>query len=166
MPDTCVEEYRCGTKIPLWLRGGHPIVEDGVVTRDVCGHNSKYCCYYESFPIKVKACSGNYYVYEFVKPTVNDAVYCADVRSINTRYTTIKPENISTGDLIPLLTPATTTLCWTILGDPPTTQIKPVCVARMSTGSAGIVSSIRAGTLRCQTHVLKSIDVALKSHCG
>ncbi|KTG01759.1 hypothetical protein cypCar_00037136, partial [Cyprinus carpio] len=77
IPDTCVEIYSCGTIIPLWIRGGHPTVEDGVVTRDVCGHWDNYCCYYGSYPIKVKACPGNYYVYELVSPTVNDAVYCA-----------------------------------------------------------------------------------------
>ncbi|KTG37876.1 hypothetical protein cypCar_00048525, partial [Cyprinus carpio] len=64
IPDTCVAQYSCGTSIPLWIRGGHPTVEDGVVTRDVCGHYNNYCCYYGSYPIKVKACPGNYYVYE------------------------------------------------------------------------------------------------------
>ncbi|KAL0202588.1 hypothetical protein M9458_000606, partial [Cirrhinus mrigala] len=63
IPDTCVAQYSCGTDIPLWIRGGHPDVQDGVVARDVCGHNVNYCCYYGSFPIKVKACPGNYYVY-------------------------------------------------------------------------------------------------------
>ncbi|XP_059407671.1 uncharacterized protein LOC132142051 [Carassius carassius] len=75
--DTCVEIYSCGTAIPLWIRGGHPTVEAGVVTRDVCGHWDNYCCYYGSYSIKVKACPGNYHVYELVRPAVNDAVYCA-----------------------------------------------------------------------------------------
>ncbi|XP_048054347.1 adhesion G protein-coupled receptor E3-like [Megalobrama amblycephala] len=78
IPDTCVEKYSCGTVVPLWIRGGHPTVEDGVVTRDVCGHWKNYCCYYGSFPIKVKACPGNYYVYELVKPTYCDYAYCAE----------------------------------------------------------------------------------------
>uniref|UniRef100_A0A672L568 UMOD/GP2/OIT3-like D8C domain-containing protein n=1 Tax=Sinocyclocheilus grahami TaxID=75366 RepID=A0A672L568_SINGR len=73
IPDTCVEICTCGTDIPLWIRGGHPTVEDGVVTRDVCGHWNNYCCYYGSYPIKVKACPGNYYVYELVRPTLNQA---------------------------------------------------------------------------------------------
>ncbi|KTF77977.1 hypothetical protein cypCar_00048672, partial [Cyprinus carpio] len=64
IPDTCVAQYSCGTSIPLWIRGGHPTVEDGVVTRYVCGHYNNYCCYYGVYPIKVKACPGNYYVYE------------------------------------------------------------------------------------------------------
>ncbi len=77
IPDTCVQIYSCGTNIPLWIRDGHPTVEDGVVTRDVCGHWNSYCCLYGSFPIKVKACPGNYYVYELVRPTNCNFAYCA-----------------------------------------------------------------------------------------
>ncbi len=77
IPDTCVAQYSCGTVFPLWIRGGHPTVEDGVVTRDVCGYTGSYCCYYGSYPIKVKACPGNYYVYELVKPAFCYSAYCA-----------------------------------------------------------------------------------------
>uniref|UniRef100_A0A672MJG6 UMOD/GP2/OIT3-like D8C domain-containing protein n=1 Tax=Sinocyclocheilus grahami TaxID=75366 RepID=A0A672MJG6_SINGR len=79
MPETytCVDEYSCGTIAPLWLNGGHPTVEDGVVTRDVCGHWSNNCCYFQSNPIKVKACPGGYYVYEFVSPSACYLAYCA-----------------------------------------------------------------------------------------
>ncbi|XP_067260251.1 adhesion G protein-coupled receptor E3-like [Chanodichthys erythropterus] len=79
IPDTCVAQYSCGTDITLWIRGGHPTVEDGVVTRDVCGHWNNYCCFFGSYPIKVKACPGNYYVYELVKPTVCSSTYCAGI---------------------------------------------------------------------------------------
>ncbi len=77
IPDICVSQYSCGTHAPLWIRGGHPTVEDGVVTRDVCGHWNNYCCYFGSFPIKVKACPGNYYVYELVRPISCHLAYCA-----------------------------------------------------------------------------------------
>ncbi|KAI7811098.1 putative EGF-like module-containing mucin-like hormone receptor-like 3 [Triplophysa rosa] len=90
MPETCVPTYRCGTYVPLWLSDGHPKPEDGVVTRDVCGHWDNYCCYYQSFPIRVKACPDNYYVYEFVQPTLCGA-YCADVDGINQTFTTVAP---------------------------------------------------------------------------
>uniref|UniRef100_A0A673NPU2 Uncharacterized LOC107748190 n=1 Tax=Sinocyclocheilus rhinocerous TaxID=307959 RepID=A0A673NPU2_9TELE len=92
MPDTCVEEYSCGTHAPLWLNGGHPTVEDGVVTRDVCGHWNNDCCAFLSNPIKVKACPGDYYVYEFVSPTTCSLAYCADARNMNTTSTTVMPE--------------------------------------------------------------------------
>ncbi|XP_052433000.1 adhesion G protein-coupled receptor B2-like [Carassius gibelio] len=94
--DTCVAYSRCGTNIPLWIRGGHPTIEDGVVTRDVCGNAGSYCCYYGSYPIKVKACPGNYYVYELVSPTVCNAAYCADVSSINTSSSAVIPASLLT----------------------------------------------------------------------
>ncbi|KAI2668945.1 Pancreatic secretory granule membrane major glycoprotein GP2 [Labeo rohita] len=96
VPDTCVVQYSCGTNIALWIRGGHPTVQDGVVTRDVCGHWNNYCCYYESYPIKIKACPDNYYVYELIAPTVCNSAYCADVSSINTSATAVTPVTIST----------------------------------------------------------------------
>ncbi len=77
MPNTCVDQLSCGTHAPLWMNGSHPRIEDGVVTRDVCGHWSNNCCYFQSNPIKVKACPGGYYVYEFVSPTACRLAYCA-----------------------------------------------------------------------------------------
>ncbi|XP_077065382.1 pancreatic secretory granule membrane major glycoprotein GP2-like isoform X2 [Siphateles boraxobius] len=91
MPDTCVDGYSCGTHAPLWLNGAHPTVEDGVVTRDVCGHYENNCCYFQSNPIKVKACPGDYYLYEFMKPSFCYLAYCADSSNINTT-TTVTPE--------------------------------------------------------------------------
>ncbi len=88
IPDTCVAYGCCGTNIALWIRGGHPRVTDGVVTRDVCGYAGSYCCYFGSYPIKVKACPGNYYVYELVSPTLCDSAYCAgDYIHMSSLYT-------------------------------------------------------------------------------
>ncbi|XP_016349776.1 adhesion G protein-coupled receptor E1-like [Sinocyclocheilus anshuiensis] len=98
IPDTCVEIYSCGTNIPLWIHGEHPAVTDGVVTRDICGHWSNYCCYYGSYPIKVKACPGNYYVYELVRPTKCSA-YCAAVTNISSTHTTVTPETSPAGNV-------------------------------------------------------------------
>ncbi|XP_050986448.1 pancreatic secretory granule membrane major glycoprotein GP2-like [Labeo rohita] len=96
IPDTCVVKYSCGTSLPLRIHGGHPTVQDGVVTRDVCAHWDNYCCYIGSYPIKVKACPGNYYVYELVSPTFCDYAYCADVSNINTSSTAVTPATTST----------------------------------------------------------------------
>ncbi|XP_056333462.1 deleted in malignant brain tumors 1 protein-like [Danio aesculapii] len=98
MPDRCVDKYRCGTHAPLWLNGQHPKVGDGVVTRDVCGHWSNNCCYFRSAPIRVKACPGDYYVYEFAEPPVCKLAYCADVEKLNTSYTTVTPETLSSAN--------------------------------------------------------------------
>uniref|UniRef100_A0A8C2KN88 NIDO domain-containing protein n=1 Tax=Cyprinus carpio TaxID=7962 RepID=A0A8C2KN88_CYPCA len=92
MPDTCVDQLSCGTHAPLWLNGAHPRIEDGVVTRSVCGHWGNNCCGFQSNPIKVKACPGGYYVYEFVRPTGCYLAYCADVRNISINNHTVTPE--------------------------------------------------------------------------
>ncbi|XP_051560220.1 adhesion G protein-coupled receptor E3-like isoform X2 [Myxocyprinus asiaticus] len=99
MPETCVVNSRCGTDYPMWLKNGHPKVGDGVVSRHICYYWMTNCCVFQFNPIRVKACPGNYYVYEFVKPTTWSAnmAYCADVMSINVGYTTVTPETTSTG---------------------------------------------------------------------
>ncbi|KAI4889598.1 hypothetical protein NFI96_001492, partial [Prochilodus magdalenae] len=68
MSESCVPSYRCGTYYSMWLKGPHPKIEDGVVTRQVCGNAGSDCCYYGSTSVRVKACPGNYYVYELVRP--------------------------------------------------------------------------------------------------
>ncbi|XP_036413141.1 adhesion G protein-coupled receptor L4-like [Colossoma macropomum] len=97
MPQSCVNEYRCGTDITLWLNDPHPQIVDGIVTRRVCGRSGTDCCASVSTPIRVKACPGNYYVYEFVKTTCS-AAYCADVNTItpNIAPTTATVTSVST----------------------------------------------------------------------
>ncbi|XP_037400167.1 uncharacterized protein LOC108435028 [Pygocentrus nattereri] len=82
MPETCVSPNRCGTDISLWLSGSHPSLQDGVVVRQICGNLGSDCCFYKLFPIQVKACPGNYYVYEFVKPNLCNTGYCTDTSNI------------------------------------------------------------------------------------
>lgn len=77
MTESCVENFRCGTHAPLWLNGAHPSLEDGIVVRAVCGSWTAGCCTFSSSPIRVKACPGNYYVYEFVQPNFCSGVYCS-----------------------------------------------------------------------------------------
>ncbi|XP_048026674.1 pancreatic secretory granule membrane major glycoprotein GP2-like [Megalobrama amblycephala] len=86
MPESCVSYGMCGTYHAMWLNGLHPQLEDGVVTRHVCGSTSRDCCGYTFHPIQVKACPGNYYVYEFIRPRYC-AAYCA-VTNPTTMYTT------------------------------------------------------------------------------
>ncbi len=81
MPESCVNGGMCGTYHPLSLNGTHPQLEDGVVTRQVCVSSWYSCCTYTSHPIRVKACPGDYYVYEFVKTPFCSA-YCAGIYCI------------------------------------------------------------------------------------
>ena len=75
MPTECVEYERCHTKKPGWLKGGHPSVADGQVTKKVCFRGKKDCCF-DSINIKVRNC-GSYYVYRFKGISgACDARYC------------------------------------------------------------------------------------------
>ncbi|XP_062386949.1 pancreatic secretory granule membrane major glycoprotein GP2-like [Sardina pilchardus] len=78
IPNTCVPRLRCSTAIPLWLNGSHPRPEDGIVTRQVCGHWTTGCCHYNAPSIQVKACPGNYTVYKLVDPLLCFSAYCTD----------------------------------------------------------------------------------------
>ncbi|XP_031413708.1 uncharacterized protein LOC105909089 [Clupea harengus] len=79
IPNVCVPDKRCGTDVPLWLNGSHPRPEDGIVTREVCGHWLDGCCDFKPPPIQMKACPGNYTVYKLVDPLTCSLAYCADV---------------------------------------------------------------------------------------
>ncbi|XP_031421038.1 oncoprotein-induced transcript 3 protein-like [Clupea harengus] len=88
MPEYCVRMNRCGSHAPLWLNGTHPRVGEGIVTRQVCGHwkwgssNAEDCCNFANPPVRIKACPGNYYVYEFERPFYCYLAYCTDVGDI------------------------------------------------------------------------------------
>ncbi|KAG7476917.1 hypothetical protein MATL_G00087920 [Megalops atlanticus] len=81
MPERCIDRLMCGTHAPLWLNGAHPSLEDGVVSLPVCGNWYSGCCNFQSNPIHVKACPGNYFVYKFVAPVNCYLAYCADVNT-------------------------------------------------------------------------------------
>uniref|UniRef100_A0A8B9HLB7 UMOD/GP2/OIT3-like D8C domain-containing protein n=1 Tax=Astyanax mexicanus TaxID=7994 RepID=A0A8B9HLB7_ASTMX len=76
MPESCTTYDRCSTSITFWLNGSHPQISDGIISRQACGSWTRGCCeFYVS--IQVKACPGNYYVYEFINPNFCNAAYCA-----------------------------------------------------------------------------------------
>uniref|UniRef100_A0A671S0R4 ZP domain-containing protein n=1 Tax=Sinocyclocheilus anshuiensis TaxID=1608454 RepID=A0A671S0R4_9TELE len=83
MSETCVSPYSCNTDYTQWLNGPHPQIEDGVVIREVCGNYWSDCCDYKMKPIRVKACPGNYYVYELVKPQIWCSGYCTDINTLS-----------------------------------------------------------------------------------
>ncbi|XP_048051822.1 adhesion G protein-coupled receptor E3-like [Megalobrama amblycephala] len=93
MLDTCIGQRHCGTQVPLWMSGGHPKVENGVVTRAMCG-SAFDCCGNPSNPIRVKACPSNYYVYELVRPSFCNSGYCAVVNTSAT-LSTVTPKTTS-----------------------------------------------------------------------
>ena len=76
MLDKCVFWYRCGTEHPGWLKGTHPTVAEGEVTRKVCYTYYIDCCWMSSI-IKVKNCS-SYYVYELQRTPDGNYRYCGN----------------------------------------------------------------------------------------
>ncbi|KAI7789880.1 hypothetical protein IRJ41_001032, partial [Triplophysa rosa] len=106
MPETCVNGYSCNADSGLWLNGPHPQIEDGVVTREVCGgyYWGGGCCDFKSKPIRVKACPGNYFVYELVNPQYWCLGYCTDVSTISQTDFITTPAFI-TGSSIILIDP-------------------------------------------------------------
>ncbi|KAI8498247.1 hypothetical protein Bbelb_241910 [Branchiostoma belcheri] len=81
IPEVFVEPYHCGTRVPLWLDGPHPI-NSQVADRVVCanyGVPGNYCS--NSIPILVKKCADDagvdFYAY-CLSPTPGcDQAYCA-----------------------------------------------------------------------------------------
>ena len=63
MPNRCPSNnFRCGTSWPGWLKGDHPTVEEGIVTRTVYFKKRQNCEKILVHNIKVKNCS-SFFVY-------------------------------------------------------------------------------------------------------
>ncbi|GFR59693.1 von Willebrand factor D and EGF domain-containing protein-like [Elysia marginata] len=81
MPTTCPDRLKCGTVVPIWMKGTHPTVADDIVMREACGNfNSgsgaaNPCCEHK-VDIAVKNCSG-FYVYYLSPPPSCPVAYCA-----------------------------------------------------------------------------------------
>ena len=81
MADSCPEINHCRTHASGWLNGAHPTVAEGIVTRQVCYHWSGKCCNWSN-NIRVRQCSGGFFVYELVKPPVCHLRYCTSSSSL------------------------------------------------------------------------------------
>ena len=76
MPTQVVPTNRCGTRAPGWLRGGHPTVAQGAVSRTVCFHWSGNQCRWSRI-IRVQNC-GAFFVYELTPTPFCNLRYCGD----------------------------------------------------------------------------------------
>lgn len=74
MPNNSVPAYRCGTLAPGWLRGAHPSVRDGAVSRTVCFYWGGNNCRWRR-RILVRKC-GDFYVYKLQNAPVCKLRYC------------------------------------------------------------------------------------------
>ena len=74
MPTTCPPPFTCGTRLPGWLSGGHPTVEEGEVSRTVCFTRHSSMCCDDSYNIRVRNCA-SFYVY-LLRPTRCNFRFC------------------------------------------------------------------------------------------
>uniref|UniRef100_A0A673VTH2 Glycoprotein 2 n=1 Tax=Suricata suricatta TaxID=37032 RepID=A0A673VTH2_SURSU len=92
MPETCVPIHRCQTDAPMWLNGTHPTLGEGTVTRTACAHWSDNCCLWKS-QVLVKACPGQFYVYQLEGTSNCNLRYCTDPSTAEERCeNTCRPE--------------------------------------------------------------------------
>ena len=99
MATSCPPVNRCESSSPGWLKGGHPTVADGTVTRQVCFHWDSNCCNW-STNIQVRNC-GSFYIYYFDGTPGCDLRYCGTDwftdKAINDkpRFTQKQPTTVS-----------------------------------------------------------------------
>jgi cysteine-rich repeat protein len=74
MPDSAPPVDHCNTDATGWLQGGHPTVQQGVVTRKACFNWVGQSCW-SSNNIKVVNCGG-FYLYQLGAPGCCSCVYC------------------------------------------------------------------------------------------
>ena len=74
MPTTCPPRHTCGTTFPGWLKGDHPTVEDGEVSRTVCFTWRPNMRCHDSYKIRVRNCT-SFYVY-LLRPTTCNFRFC------------------------------------------------------------------------------------------
>ncbi len=78
MPTTNPGYRKCGTYIPIWMKGTHPTTNDGVIDATACAgvprRRPPGCGV--SYKIKVVNCAG-YYLYRLKSPQQCALAYCA-----------------------------------------------------------------------------------------
>ncbi|ELT95988.1 hypothetical protein CAPTEDRAFT_223239 [Capitella teleta] len=75
MPETCVQEFSCGTHAPIWMDGTHPTEYGRAVDRTVCMSLAGECCQRRWY-IRVANC-GDFYSYLLTDTPGCFMAYCA-----------------------------------------------------------------------------------------
>lgn len=82
--DECIEQLKCGTERPIWIRGEHPTENDpGPKSVDVCSPRENDCCGGWQSTIMVKYCKAvvagdvDFYVYRLKRVPECAMAYCA-----------------------------------------------------------------------------------------
>lgn len=75
MPNTCVDQYSCGTKYPIYLSGSEPAISDKVVSRKACVNDGNMCTCTKFYNIQLRNCS-TYIVYNLTSAQTCPERYC------------------------------------------------------------------------------------------
>ncbi len=88
IPESCVEENRCGTNYPIWMKTPHPTQSDEIESCILCTSKG-HCCSVQDHRCDVKLCYGNYYVYKLWNHELSDCnfTYCAGNNMVKYLYT-------------------------------------------------------------------------------
>ncbi|XP_078592830.1 uncharacterized protein LOC144871337 isoform X2 [Branchiostoma floridae x Branchiostoma japonicum] len=95
MPETCVEQFHCGTQVPVWLNGAHPTDYQAVDREGCMNYGVPDDCCTLTVQIQVQRCpasNGNpdFFVYN-LQPTFACSIgYCADPTPVD-NTTTVLP---------------------------------------------------------------------------
>ncbi|XP_069122603.1 pancreatic secretory granule membrane major glycoprotein GP2-like [Argopecten irradians] len=93
IPTSCPAPYSCGTLLPVWINGTHPMLGEGPVTRKACVTAGSSSCCSTTIDIGVMNC-GAYFMY-YLEPTPGCPVaYCSDFKdaqspTVDTTLTTV-----------------------------------------------------------------------------
>ncbi|XP_066274485.1 von Willebrand factor D and EGF domain-containing protein-like [Branchiostoma lanceolatum] len=82
MPETCVDQFHCGTQVPIWLNGAHP-TDYNAVTLDGCmNYGVPDDCCTITVQIQVQKCTGpnadpDFFIYNLQPAIGCSLAYCA-----------------------------------------------------------------------------------------
>ena len=85
---------KCGTFVPIWMKGRHPAVHEGVIDATACAgvprRRPRGCGV--SYRIKVVNCNG-FYLYRLMNPYQCSMAYCAGKSKNRLNYVTTNDNN-------------------------------------------------------------------------
>ncbi|XP_078573393.1 von Willebrand factor D and EGF domain-containing protein-like [Branchiostoma floridae x Branchiostoma japonicum] len=82
MPETCVDQFHCGTQVPIWLNGAHPTDYNEATLNGCMNYGVPGDCCTLTVQIKVQKCPGlngdpDFYIYN-LQPAIGCSLgYCA-----------------------------------------------------------------------------------------
>ncbi|XP_035668227.1 uncharacterized protein LOC118410561 [Branchiostoma floridae] len=99
MPETCVEQFHCGTQVPVWLNGAHPTDYQAVDREGCMNYGVPGDCCTLTVQIQVQRCpasNGNpdFFVYNLQPTFACDIVYCADPTPVDNTTTALPTRRI------------------------------------------------------------------------